>query len=289
MTTEVTSCVLGIMAPLELIVYLIMAIGYLSIMFFLSVNMTFISFIILIIVGLIPFYWISKTSKISRNLTYSNTLMSSFLVERLKSPRLVRLSNTEEPEINEFSNLTNNQKINSIKGATLQAKTEVVIEPFIIAFSLVFIYVAYIYFGLSLEIIGLYIVIAIRLMPVTKSIVSQWQVIKSFVGAMEIVDKKIDEMDQYLEKDNGSLDVAILKNNIKFKNITFNYQAKEEVVLNDINLIINNGSFTTLVGPSGSGKSTLIDLIPKLDYLVMEKFILMTLIVKKLKYQVLEN
>ena len=83
MTTEVTSCVLGIMAPLELIVYLIMAIGYLSIMFFLSVNMTFISFIILIIVGLIPFYWISKTSKISRNLTYSNTLMSSFLVERL--------------------------------------------------------------------------------------------------------------------------------------------------------------------------------------------------------------
>ena len=34
MTTEVTSCVLGIMAPLELIVYLIMAIGYLSIMFF---------------------------------------------------------------------------------------------------------------------------------------------------------------------------------------------------------------------------------------------------------------
>ena len=149
---------------------------------------------------------------------------------------------------------------------------------------------AYIYFGLSLEIIGLYIIIAIRLMPVTKSIVSQWQVIKSFVGAMEIVDKKIDEMDQYLEKDNGSLDVAILKNNIKFENITFNYQAKEEVVLNDINLIINNGSFTTLVGPSGSGKSTLIDLISKnIYYLVMEKFILMTLIVKKLKYQVLEK
>ena len=67
-TTEVTACVLGIMAPLELIVYLIMALGYLSIMFFLSVNMTLISFVILIIVGLIPLYWISKTSKLVENL-----------------------------------------------------------------------------------------------------------------------------------------------------------------------------------------------------------------------------
>ena len=66
-----------------------------------------------------------------------------------------------------------------------------------------------------------------------------------------------------IRKRYGSL-VFFLKNNIKFENITFNYQAKEEVVLNDINLIINNGSFTTLVGPSGSGKSTLIDLIPKI-------------------------
>ena len=58
-----------------------------------------------------------KTSKISRRLTYANSIMSSFLVERLKSPRLVRLSNTEEPEINEFNNLTDEQKSNSIKNA----------------------------------------------------------------------------------------------------------------------------------------------------------------------------
>ena len=41
--------------------------------------------------------------------------MSSFLVERLKSPRLVRLSNTEEPEIKEFNNLTDKQKSNLLK------------------------------------------------------------------------------------------------------------------------------------------------------------------------------
>ena len=58
-TTEVT-CVLGIMAPLEMVVYGIMAIGYLSIMLFLSFKMTVIAFFLLIIVALIPRYWIKK-------------------------------------------------------------------------------------------------------------------------------------------------------------------------------------------------------------------------------------
>jgi len=263
-TTEATSCVLGIMAPLEMIVYCIMAIGYLSIMFFLSFKMTVIAFFLLLIVALIPRYWILKTSKVSRNLTHSNSLMSSFLVQRLKSPRLVRLSNTEEPEINEFRNLTSNQKLNAIKNAILQAKTEVIMEPFIILTSLVFIYVSYNYFNLSLEIIGLYIVIAIRLMPVTKSIVTQLQTIKSFVGSMEIVEKRINEMDKYFEKDTGLSIINSINQFIEFKNVSFNYEGAENNVLNNINFKIHSGSFTTIVGPSGSGKSTLIDLIPKI-------------------------
>jgi ABC-type multidrug transport system fused ATPase/permease subunit len=263
-TTEVTSCVLGIMAPLEMIVYGIMALGYLTIMFFLSLKMTFIAFVLLFFVALIPRNWINKTSKVSRSLTYSNTLMSSFLVERLKSPRLVRLSNTEEPEINEFSKLTNNQKLNGIKNAILQAKTEVIMEPFIILISLIFIYLAYNFFNLSLEIIGLYIVIAIRLMPVTKSILTQLQTIKSFVGSMELVENRINEMDEYFEKDEGTFHLKRIEKYIKFENVSFKYEESKNYVLSNLNFKIQSGSFTTIVGPSGSGKSTLIDLIPKI-------------------------
>jgi len=49
--------------------------------------------------------------------------------------------------------------------------------------------------------------------------------------------------------------------NIEFKNVNFSYS--EELILNNINLKINEGSKIAIVGFSGSGKSTLINLLPR--------------------------
>ena len=52
---------------------------------------------------------------------------------------------------------------------------------------------------------------------------------------------------------------------INFKNVKFNYLTNlENKVLEDINININGGKITALVGQSGSGKSTLLSLIPRL-------------------------
>jgi len=52
---------------------------------------------------------------------------------------------------------------------------------------------------------------------------------------------------------------------INFKNVKFNYLSNlENKVLEDINININGGKITALVGQSGSGKSTLLSLIPRL-------------------------
>ncbi|MEL6089342.1 ABC transporter ATP-binding protein [Bartonella schoenbuchensis] len=50
---------------------------------------------------------------------------------------------------------------------------------------------------------------------------------------------------------------------IRFENVFFAYM-DDQIVLNDINLEIEAGKMTALVGPSGSGKSTLINLIMRL-------------------------
>lgn len=49
---------------------------------------------------------------------------------------------------------------------------------------------------------------------------------------------------------------------IHLKNVNYSYNKKNKIfVLNEINMIINNGEFVFLIGPSGSGKSTLIKLL----------------------------
>ena len=50
---------------------------------------------------------------------------------------------------------------------------------------------------------------------------------------------------------------------IKFNNLSFSYEIKENKTLESINLKFEGGKMTSLVGHSGSGKSTILNLIPR--------------------------
>jgi len=60
----------------------------------------------------------------------------------------------------------------------------------------------------------------------------------------------------------GSRPVPILDKGITFQNVWFAYEP-DTPVLKDIDLHIESGKMTALVGASGAGKSTLVDLIPR--------------------------
>ncbi|HEU5451578.1 MAG TPA: ABC transporter ATP-binding protein [Terriglobales bacterium] len=63
---------------------------------------------------------------------------------------------------------------------------------------------------------------------------------------------------------------AEIRGEIEFRHLTFGYaetsngQAKQNVVLKDVNLRIPEGSSLAIVGPTGSGKTTLVNLIPRI-------------------------
>ena len=172
--TEVGMAISGVMAPTGLIVYVIMLIGYMFMLLILSWQMTVASIIILLIASLAPRAWIKQSEQTGRKLVNANTLMSEFLVGRLQSPRLVRLSGTEIAEQKEFYNLTLSQRKYQMKGALLKAKTIVVMDPAVIGLSLIFLYFAHTTLQLQIEIIGIYLVIALRLMPVVQSMIVQF-------------------------------------------------------------------------------------------------------------------
>ena len=48
-------------------------------------------------------------------------------------------------------------------------------------------------------------------------------------------------------------------NNIEIQNLSFSYNDK--IILKDINISFNKGTFNLIIGQSGSGKTTLLDLI----------------------------
>ena len=263
-TTEVSSAVGGIMTPMLLMATVIMLIGYLSMLFILSWEMTLFSSAVLLLTSQIPNVWIKKSYQMGRKLVSANTVMSEFLVGRLRSPRLVRLSGTENAEKKEFYQLTQAQRKRSISSSILQAKTEVAMEPIVIGLSLIFLYFAYTVTQLQIEVIGLYLVIALRLLPVVKGILKQMQTVQKHMGSIEVIEDRLKGMTESIEKDYGVKDLIELKQSIVIDNVSFFYPLSKEDVLKKITIEFKANQMIAIVGPSGGGKSTLIDLLPRL-------------------------
>lgn len=59
-----------------------------------------------------------------------------------------------------------------------------------------------------------------------------------------------------------AMDVGQLEGNIKFEDVSFGYEGKDNV-LEHINLTIRAGETVALVGPSGAGKTTICSLLPR--------------------------
>jgi ABC-type multidrug transport system fused ATPase/permease subunit len=263
-TTEVTSAVSGVMAPMQLIVYLVMMFGYLITLFILSWEMTLSSTIVLLIASRIPNGWINESANVGRKLVGINTQTLEFLVGRLKSPRLVRLSGTEMAEKHEYHSLTQKQRKHVILTSILQIKTDTTMEPIIVGLSLIFLYFSYTVLNLQMEIIGIYLFIVMRLIPIVKGCVSQWQTVQRFIGSIEIVENRLKDMKNHSEKDCGINNLEQLKHLILIDNVSYKYPTSNDKVLKDITINLKVNTMTAIVGPSGSGKSTLIDLLPNL-------------------------
>ena len=264
MTTELNSALYMISAPINIIIFSIMGVSYLSVLTYLSWKMTIVAIVITLSVVVVSSVWLKKSKTIGRMLALANSSMSSFLVDRLRSPRLVRLSGTEKAEKIEFNGLTKKQKKYGIHNSILSAKTDSSMEPLIIIASMLFIYVAYTRFNVDIEIVGVFLLIVMRLTPVAKGLLTTVQKVKSKIGSYDLVQSRLKSMKDNSEKNEGQVCSDKILGEIIISGVEYKYYGAEKSAIYDINLRIKNGSMVAIVGPSGSGKSTLIDLLPRL-------------------------
>jgi len=73
-----------------------------------------------------------------------------------------------------------------------------------------------------------------------------------------IIDKPIKIKNEY-----HLPDLKVKDYNLIFKNVSFKYETTKEKAIKNINLQVQGGKVTALVGKSGAGKSTIINLIPR--------------------------
>lgn len=106
-----------------------------------------------------------------------------------------------------------------------------------------------------------FLFIIIRLLPIVRQLNSARGRISRYQGAVEATKELLSSHGKSFFM-NGYREFRSLEKKIEFQAVDFAYNIKSPVLQN-IDLTINRGEMTALVGASGAGKTTLADLVPR--------------------------
>ncbi len=264
--TELVLSVEAILAPVQIVTYLIMAGFYTAILLLLSGPVTFAALGVIGVAGFSMLSMLRKTHASGKAVASANEKMSTFLVERLRLVRLIRLSGAETAELSEMEKLTRRQRSSMVQMYESLARVNVMVEPVAIGVGFLGLYLGHKVFDLNFAAIALFGVVAVmRLLPSIKELMGASQASLGYYASLRNLLARLDTMERAEETRGGDLSFEKLDREISLKTVCFEYPTRgDQRALQDVSLSIAANRMTAIVGPSGAGKSTLIDLLPRL-------------------------
>ena len=203
-----------------------------------------------------------KVKMFSLNLSNKNTQLSNWIVESLLSHKYLIATGQNSKMFDKI-----NSKINDISKiifnfGQFQALTQSIREPFILLFITILILIDIYLIKLQTSIIFVSLILLYRTLNSMISLQGNWQSFLTHVGALEIIDNQISKLEKIDVKKSNTLDKNKFYDfyDIEFKNVSFRYESRKNLIINNLNLKIPKNTFIFLLGSSGSGKSTFIDL-----------------------------
>jgi len=206
-----------------------------------------------------------QSREVSQEITRINQSFVSFLIERMRSMRLIRLSGMEKAEVSELNHLISNLNNRSYIIRMIRQRIPVIFEPLTVIMVFALMYVSIDILNMRIELVLIFSATAMRTLPLMQQLVQSYQSLLSITGSMRTIINRIHALGHHRESDSGQRKFTGLQKSIRFENVFYDHGVGDEVpALNGVSLEIPDGKITGLVGPSGSGKSTLIDLLPRL-------------------------
>jgi len=269
LTTELQAATGSMTSAANFCGYVLLSLGYLTLAAILSPSLTLIAVAVLVLAALAVSRLFRRMRALGKDVTRANQQMSSFLIERLKAVRLVRLSGVEEAENAMLFAHSRNQADTLLIRRKVLARLSVMVEPIVLAMAFVLLYVSVTFIHLQVERIMLFFFILIRLVPIMKEAMLLRQSYIANLGSVEVIEKRLSGLAEARDPVGGTRNLDRLESCIELNNVSFDYVGAggsegRTPALSGLSLVIPARRMTALVGPSGAGKSTLIDLLPRL-------------------------
>ena len=239
-------------------------ISLLAVMFYTSWELTLVLFVIGPIIAVLITIVSKIFRKLSKNLQDSMGELTAMTEQMLKGHKVVLSFGGQLVEEERFNKVSNNMRRKGMKMVTADSISDPVVQ--IIA-SLA---LAAVLFLATTPLIaednlsaGSFTVVFSSMLAMMRPLKSLTNVNSQFQRGMAACQTLFAILDLEPEKDNGTYQAEPAKGELEFKNVSFAYQGKEELALNNISFSVPAGKTVALVGRSGSGKSTIANLVTR--------------------------
>ena len=241
-------------------------IGLMAVMFFQNWKLSLIAIIMIPIAGYVARRLGKRITKVSEEMLQKAGIFTTRLIEIFKNHKLIKIFQAEELENSKSQISLNEFKDKQVKTMIVFNRNTPIMEiltGFMIAALL--IYSAFLIQKNELEINNFFSFLAAMMLA--------YQPVRALAGLNIAINQGLTAADRVLpiidlkneiDLNDKSPDIKITRGEIEFKDLNFKYDLENnKSALNSINLKIEGGKTTALVGMSGAGKSTILNLIPR--------------------------
>jgi subfamily B ATP-binding cassette protein MsbA len=228
----------------------------------LSVQMTLVSFVVLVIFGLILQRAFKTIRPIFRERAKINAEVTGRLTESLGGVRVVKGYHAEESEANVFAAGANRLLANVISSLTAQSLMSLASTAVLGVVGALVMYLGAHHVVAGQLTPGGYMTYVMFLAFMTVPIVQLVSIGTQLTEALAGLDRTTEILNEREEDSEPGrrVELGVLRGDVEFADVVFEYE-KDKPVLHGISFESRPGTVTALVGSSGSGKSTIISLI----------------------------
>ncbi|EJE1175334.1 ABC transporter ATP-binding protein [Staphylococcus pseudintermedius] len=237
----------------------------LSVMFFLDVQLTLASIVVLPFYILTVYFFFGRLRALTRERSQKLAETQGFLHERVNGVAVIKSFAIEENEAKNFDQRNTNFLNKAFKHTRWNAYSFSAINTVTDIGPLIVIgYGAYLAITGSVTVgtLAAFVSYLEQLYGPLRRLVSSFTTLTQSFASMDRVFQLFDEPYDIKNAPQAKA-IPIREGQIEIENVSFKYNPEERNVLNHLNLDIQHGETVAFVGMSGGGKSTLIHLIPR--------------------------
>ena len=241
-------------------------IGLLFVMFYQNWKLALVAMIMIPLASAMARSLGKRVRKVTTEATEKSGLLTTYLIEIFKNHKLIKIFQTEEYENNRAKKYIDELKEKSKKIGIIFVRATPIMETLTgIMIAILIFYSGKLILNNEIDISSVFSFLAAMMLayqPVRSLATLNIGVNQGIAAAKRIL-PIVDNENKITDK-NDDKALQLSKGTIEFKEVSFKYNKNTQgPILKSVNLTIEGGKMTALVGHSGAGKSTIMNLIPR--------------------------